>query len=111
MVNRILELKTDVGANGTDVELGRETPREGKVFEVQELYARTESEGELTIEIDERALIDEVDTQAFPTVSERLVVNYQIQAGTDIVALGTDESGGNNEMAVYLVVDEVDAGA
>lgn len=111
MVNRLLELKTDVGANGTDVELGRETPREGKVFEVQELYARTESEGELTIEIDERALIDEVDTQAFPTVSERLVVNYQIQAGTDLVALGTDESGASNEMAVYIVVDEVDAGA
>jgi len=62
MVNRVLELKTDVGANGTDVELGRETPREGKVFEVQEIYARTESEGEISVEIDERALIEDVDS-------------------------------------------------
>jgi len=111
MVNRLLELKTDVGANATDTELGRETPREGKTFEVQEIYARTESEGEISVEIDERALIEDVDTQAFPTVSERLVVNYTIESGTDLVALGTDESGSSNEMAVYLVVDEVDAGA
>jgi len=111
MVNRVLELKADVGSNATDTELGRETPREGKVFEVQELYFRAESEGEFSVEIDERALIEDIDSQAAPTVSERLVVNYTIESGTDLVALGTDESGASNEMAVYLVVDEVDAGA
>jgi len=110
MVNRLLELKADVGSNATDTELGRETPREGQVFEVQELYFRAESEGEFSVEIDERALIEDIDSQAAPTVSERLVVNYTIESGTDLVALGTDESGGSNEMAVYLVVDEVDAG-
>jgi len=111
MVNRVIELSATVGANATDTELGRTTPREGKVFDVEELYFRSESEGEFSLELDERALIRDLDSQAAPTVSERLVTNLRVTSGEDLVALGTDESGANNEMAAVVVVDEVDAGA
>jgi len=110
MVNRVIELFADVAANDTDAELGRASPREGKVYNVEEVFFRSESEGEFTVELDERALIQDLDTQTAPGVSERLVVNWTVRSGEDLVALGTDESGGQNEMATVLVVDEVDAG-
>jgi len=47
MVNRLLELKADVGSNATDTELGRETPREGEtaqtVVNVFETSAATDA--------------------------------------------------------------------
>jgi len=106
MVNRVIELKTDVSSNATETLLGTEEPRQGVQLDVQEIYGRFEGEGTVTIEIDERAVIDGVDTQAFPSVSERLVTNYSLEAGRALRAIGSDESGSQNEMAVYLVVDE-----
>lgn len=109
MVHRVINWEASVSANGTDEQLNSQSPREGNQWNVEEIWFRNASEGEFTVSLRERNLINDLDTQAAPTESERLLVNWTVSFGENLDVLGTDESGSSNEMAMYALVDEVEA--
>lgn len=110
MVTRILQYAADLAANDTAVEADTKSPRDGQMWEVQEIYSTQEADVDMTLLLNERKLFDRVTSTDLPDPDNGLPVNITVRQGDDLTVTMT-ETGGTDpaEQTLYVVVDETSA--
>lgn len=107
MVFRILKYQTTMTANTTDQEVDSRSPREGQVWEVQELFTDQLTDTRDSLVLNERKLFDNIPSEELPDPDNGLPIdNLRVESGDDLQILATEEAGNTNEHRVYVVIDE-----
>lgn len=106
MVSRILKYQATMTANTTDQEVDSKSPRDGQVWEVQEIYTDGLTDTRDSLSLNERKLFDNIPSEELADEDNGLPLNIRVEAGDDLAVLATEEAGNTNEHRVYIVVDE-----
>lgn len=106
MVTRILKYELTLTANTTDQELDSKSPRDGQVWEVQELFTDQLTDADDSLTLNERKLFDNIPAEDLPNPDNGLPLNIRVQSGDDLAVLASETAGNTNTHRVYIVVDE-----
>lgn len=110
MVTRILDYELDIASGAIDSEADSKSPRDGQMWEVQEIYNDQVSNLELSLVLNERKLFDNIPAPDLADENNGLPVNITVTQGDDLDVLMSDPGGNNpGEAHVYVVVDEMSA--
>lgn len=106
MVTRILKYEATMTANTDGQELDSKSPRDGQMWDVQEIYTDGLTDTDDSLILNERRLFDSIPSEDLADADNGLPVNIMVRSGDDL-AVESDETAGNtNTHRVYVVVDE-----
>lgn len=106
MVSRILKFQATMTANTTDQEVDTKSPRDGQVWDVQELWTDQLTDTRDSLTLNERKLFDNIPSEELPDADNGIPLNITVRSGDDLAVLATEEAGNTNEHRVYIAVDE-----
>jgi hypothetical protein len=103
-MNEIILISKSIGASAVEADIGELTVSEKEKITVLEIFFYMKGEGKITGYLKQRKIV-EVDKDALPTYSARVVQNLELVAGDKYAFKGTDTSGSTNKMIVGLIID------
>jgi len=106
MVNKIMRFTDLVAANEPAAKIGELSPANDRTVELEELWTDGTTDIELTMNVEERSLIDGVPLPQLGTVSERIVFKHTLNGGESLTFVANEQSGADQNPEVYLLVNE-----
>ena len=106
MVNKILRFTDLVPAEEPAAKIGELSPPQDRTIELEEIWGSGNADLELTVNVEERSLIDGVPLPQIGTVTERIVFKQTLNGGETMTFVVNEQSGADQNPEVYLLVDE-----
>jgi hypothetical protein len=82
------------------------SPAQNRAVELEEIWGDGTTDIELTMNVEERSLIDGVPLPQLGTVSERIVFKHTLNGGESLTFVCNEQSGADQNPEVYLLVNE-----
>jgi hypothetical protein len=106
MANRLLRASATIAQGVTDTLVESFSPAGGQSYAIQEIWTGGNPDVEVSATYDERNVLQSTPSDHLPQAGDGLVFDLSVQSGKELSILASEMAGVEQDVNVYILVDE-----